>query len=196
MIRNSKGQDFADWQGGEEHMSFLIMAMAEMPEEQIKIEKLYEKYNRLMYVAAYHILNHHEDAEDAVIHAWEKIIRHLDKISEIDCQETKSFIVIITERAAIDHYRKNKKKNQMEVVYDEQEQSPFFLTRDQELENVELNHLFRGLTKKYGDVLILYYVNGLSGKEIADILGLKEDTVMQRLHRGRLKLKREMGMDE
>ena len=177
-------------------MSLLIMAIGDMPEEKISVEELYEKYNRLMYAAAFRILNHHEDTEDAVIHAWEKILRHLDKITEIDCQETKSFIVIITERAAIDHYRKNKKKNQREVVYDEFEQSPFFITKDRELENVELNHLFHGLTKEYSEVLILYYVNGFSGKEIADLLGLKEAAVMQRLHRGREKLKREMGIDE
>ena len=174
----------------------MIMAISDIPEEKIKIEKLYERYNRLMYVTAFHILNHHEDAEDAVIHAWEKIIRHLDKISEVDCQETKSFIVIITERSAIDYYRKNRRKNKVEALYDDYERSPFIVTKDHELDKVEMNHLFRSLPKKYSDVLILYYVNGFSGKEIADILNLKEATVMQRLHRGRLQLKREMGIDE
>ena len=77
-------------------------------ENKRKIEKLYEKYNRLMYVVVYNILKNHEDSEDVVIESWEKIIRHLDKIGEIDCQEIKSFIVIITERTAIDFYRKRK----------------------------------------------------------------------------------------
>lgn len=177
-------------------MLFMIMAMADRPEDRRKVEQLYEKYNRLMYVVAFRILNHHEDAEDAVIHAWEKIIQHLDKISEIDCHETKSFIVIVVERVAIDHYRKNKRRNKVEAVLDEYEQTPYFVTRDYELEKAELHDFFRGLAKIYSDVLILYYVNGFSGKEIAELLGLKEDTVMQRLRRGRLQLKREMGLDE
>lgn len=74
-----------------------------------KVEQLYEKYQKLMYVVAYHILNHHQDAEDAVLESWEKIIRHMDKIDHIDSPKTKSFLVILVERTSIDHYRKNKK---------------------------------------------------------------------------------------
>lgn len=55
-----------------------------------------------MYVIAYNIVQHHEDAEDVVLAAWERIIKNLDKISKIDCQETKALIVIIVERIAID----------------------------------------------------------------------------------------------
>ena len=64
-----------------------------------------------MYVVAYKILNHEQDAEDAAIEAWMKIIRHLDKINEISCQETKSFIVIVYEKhlmSCFDHLRKKR----------------------------------------------------------------------------------------
>ena len=76
--------------------------MVDSPEDKRKVEKLYEMYNSLMYSVAYGVLNHVQDAEDAVARSWEKIIGHLEKINKIDCHETRSFIVIVTERVAID----------------------------------------------------------------------------------------------
>ena len=50
----------------------MIMATVDTAAKKRKVEQLYEKYQKLMYVVAYHILNHHQDAEDAV---WIYIIR-------------------------------------------------------------------------------------------------------------------------
>jgi RNA polymerase sigma-70 factor (ECF subfamily) len=170
--------------------------MADSPEDKRKVEKLYEKYHKLMYVVAYNILKNHEDAEDAVIASWEKIICHLDKISEIDCQETKSFFVIVVERTAIDYYRKNKRQSSVQIFLDEYEESPYFATKDKTLENLELYEVLRHIPKKYSEVLLLYYVNGFTGKEIANLLGIKEDAVMTRLSRGRKQLKKELSGNE
>lgn len=174
-------------------MLCMVMAMVDSPEDRRKIEKLYEKYNRLMYVVAFNILKHCEDAEDVVMGTWEKIIVHLDKIKKIDCQETKSFLVIVTERTAIDLYRKNSKRGGVLLALPEYEESPFFATREKEFGNVELYHVMRNIPKKYAEVLILYYIQGLTGKEIAKLFDIKEDAVMKRLSRGRKMLREEMG---
>jgi RNA polymerase sigma-70 factor (ECF subfamily) len=170
--------------------------MADSPEDKRKVEKLYEKYHKLMYVLAYNILKNHEDAEDTVIASWEKIICHLDKINEIDCQETKSFFVIVVERTAIDYYRKNKRQSSVQVLLEEYEESPYFAAKDKTLENLELYEVLRHIPKKYSEVLLLYYVNGFTGKEIANLLGIKEDAVMARLSRGRKRLKKELSGNE
>ena len=158
-------------------MLCMLMAMVDSPEDKRKVEKLYEMYNSLMYSVAYGVLNHVQDAE-------------------IDCHETRSFIVIVTERVAIDLYRKNKKRVHRYVSLADYESSPFFSTRDKALENVELYETMRNLPKQYSEVLILYYVNGLTGKEIADLLEMKESAVMQRLSRARKKLGEEMKFHE
>ena len=174
-------------------MLCMVMAMVDTPEDKRKIEKLYEKYNRLMYVVAFNVLKHSEDAEDAVMETWEKIIAHLDKIKKIDCQETKSFFVIVTERTAIDLYRKNKRRGRVMLALPEYEESPFFATREKEFGNVELYHVMRNIPKKYAEVLILHYIQGLTGKEIAKLFDMREDAVMKRLSRGRKLLREEMG---
>lgn len=173
-------------------MFCMVIAMVDSPEDKRKIEKLYEKYNKLMYVVAFKILKHSQDAEDALMESWEKIIVHLDKINKIDCQETKSFLVIITERTAIDLYRKKRKRGKIVSALSEYEDSPFFATREKEFENVELHHVIRNIPKKYSEVLILHYINGLTGGEIAKLFGMKEDAVMKRLSRGRKMLREEM----
>lgn len=173
-------------------MLCMVIAMVDSPEDKRKVEKLYEKYNRLMYVVAFNVLKHSEDAEDVVMATWEKIIAHLDKIKEIDCQETKSFLVIVTERTAIDLYRKNQKRSKVLLELSEYETSPFFATHEKEFENVELCHAIRNIPKKYAEVLILHYIHGLIGKEIAKLFDMKEDAVMKRLSRGRKLLREEM----
>ena len=47
------------------------------------------------------------------------------------------------------------------------------------MENVELYETMRNLPKQYSEVLILHYVNGLTGKERAELLEMKESAVMK-----------------
>lgn len=177
-------------------MLCMVMSMADSPKDKRKVERLYEKYHKLMYVLAYNILKNHEDAEDAAIASWEKIIRHLDKIDEVECMETKGYLTLVVERTAVDFYRRNKKRNKRQVLLDEYQESFCFATRDNGLENIELYQTLRHIPKKYSEVLILYYVNDLAGREIAELLGIREDAVMTRLSRGRKWLRKELGGDK
>lgn len=45
------------------------MAMVDLPKDKRKVEKLYEKYNRLMYVVAFNVLNHCEVEWDNILRA-------------------------------------------------------------------------------------------------------------------------------
>ena len=45
-------------------MLCMIMAMADSPDDKIKVEALYNEYDRLMYYTAGKILNRHEDIEE------------------------------------------------------------------------------------------------------------------------------------
>lgn len=172
-------------------MLSVILSMSDSPDDKRKIERLYELYNRLMYTIAYRILNNHEDAEDAIILSWEKIILNLDKIHKIDCQETKSLFVIITERASIDLYRKESRRRQHHFLSDNMEEHPYITTGDIDIEKIHLYDIMRNIPKKYAEVLILYYVNGFTVREIAELLGENESAINKRMSRGRKMLKEE-----
>ncbi len=57
---------------------------------------------------------------------------------------------------------------------------------------VDLYEALESLPEMYREVLTLYYLGGMSGKEIARFLGTSPATVRQRLGRARSKLKKEM----
>lgn len=164
-------------------MLCILLASVDSPQDKRKLELLYEKYNREMYVTANKILHHTQDAEDACLTAWEKIIKNLEKIKKIDCQKTRSFLVIIVERTAIDLYRKNQRKKEI-VPVDEFEASPYFCTHENGYGKTEMVEVFRRIPKLYSEVLILRYVNELSVKEIAKLLEIKENAVSKRISRG------------
>ena len=176
-------------------MLCILLASVDSPQDKRKLELLYEKYNRLMYVVAMRVLHHPQDAEDACLTSWEKVIKNLDKIDKsfvncysnkddkIDCQKTKSFLVIIVERTAIDLYRKNQKKNQKVQEMDEFETSPFFCKHESGYGESEMMEVFHKIPKLYA-VLILRYVNELGVSEIAELLNIKQNTVSKRIARG------------
>ena len=170
-------------------MLVFYMSMVDTLDDKRKIEQLYNHYNKLMFSVAYKILHHHEDAEDAVIESWEKIILHLDKIDEIQCNKTKNFLVTIIRRTSIDLYRS--KKKQIGETIEDFEESHLFAVKDQYLEGVETRIWINNLPPKYRDVLLLYYIHGMSYSEIAQIMSIPTNTVASQIMRGRNLLKKE-----
>ncbi len=55
-----------------------------------------------MYYTANNILHNNEDAEDAVHMAFESIAKNIEKITDADRPETRSYVVIIAERKSFD----------------------------------------------------------------------------------------------
>lgn len=164
-------------------MLCMLIASVDTPEEKRKIELLYERYNRLMYSIAYQSLQNTYDAEDATYSAWEKIIKNMDKIGEVDDQETKGFVAIVVKRTVIDMCRK--KKRQSEVSWEELEGVEAETSDDKAHQSLEVMDLLDSLPYKYREVLLLFYCNELSIKDISSVLGLKEGSVASRLSRAR-----------
>ena len=77
-------------------------------EDKNKFELLYEKYRKLMFYIANNILNDEYLAEDAVHQTFIKI-KNLDKIDDVSCHKTKSFIVIMVRNTAINMYNRRKR---------------------------------------------------------------------------------------
>ena len=176
-------------------MFCMIMAMVDTPEDKKKVEALYKKYDRLMYYTAGKVLHRHEDIEDAVMEAWTRIIRNLDNISEISCPKTLSYVVIIVERTSIDIYNRNRKHGESEVPISDYDQSPFFMTNDQQMNDTEVYEDLRRLPKEFSDVMIMYYMQEMDMKEIARALDISEAAAYKRLQRGRTELEKRWSDD-
>ena len=86
-------------------MMVVYTQMLETADERRKIEQIFHTYGNLMFHVANKILNNPQDAEDAVQQALFAVCQNLEKISDIQCPKSRSFIVTIVERKAIDLYR-------------------------------------------------------------------------------------------
>ena len=97
----------------------LTLYLTEISEQQNrdKFEEIYTLYEQKMYVIAYKILRHKENAEDAVHDAFEVIVRKIDEIGDVRAQKTWNYIQVIVKNKAIRLY--NKSKNKREFVSDD-----------------------------------------------------------------------------
>ncbi|MVB10008.1 hypothetical protein CAFE_06790 [Caprobacter fermentans] len=73
-------------------MLIFFLSMLETDEDKNKFTLLYEKYRKLLFYVANQILKDDYLSEDAVHQTFLKIIDNLEKISEVDCHKTKSYL--------------------------------------------------------------------------------------------------------
>ena len=156
-----------------------------------KLERLFNKYYRLMYYVANKILQDNYLAEDAVQAAFLKLIPNLYKIEDINSHKTKAFVVIVVENVAKGMYTKRRKSNTMpfeELEYQISDNSNELeaLISDLALENIV--EQMKKLQKNDSEILLLLYFHEMTIKEIAQLLDIKDAVVRKRLERARQRL--------
>lgn len=159
--------------------------MIDTVEDRRKFVILYEKYRYLMMKVAYDVLGDFFLAEDAVHEAFIKVEKNIKKIEDVDSQETKRYLLIITKNLAIDIYRKRCIQMKKELFVDglgEKDMPLIYLETN--VDNCILD-ILKKLPIKYRDVFGLKYLNKMENREIADALGISEGNVRQRIARGK-----------
>ena len=150
-------------------MIALYLGLIETEEEKNRFEELYNKYRKLMKYTAINILKDEYLAEDAVHNAFLKIIDHLDKIEDISCHKTVSFIVIITRNTSLDMYSKRKRQSTLNIddLNDSRQ-----VSEELDLSKLDMEIIvssIENLSQIHKDVLLLKYFHERSDKEICEI---------------------------
>ena len=73
-------------------------------------------------------------------------------------------------------------KKKLVTYTDQMPETPF---HEEEYAAMEWAQALEPLDSKYRLIVLLYYMEGFSVREISDVLDMKESTVKSRLHRGR-----------
>lgn len=165
----------------------IYLQMLETTEQKVRFEDLYYTYKNLMFYVANQILRNEHDAEDAVQQAFFAIAKNFEKISEIKCPQTRSFIVTIVERKAIDIYRA---KNRGGVVAFDEEfiNVPHTAEADSIAARADLANAMAMLPSRYRELLLLKYDSGYSEQEIAEMCAMTKANVKKTIHRAKKKL--------
>ncbi|MEG6613027.1 RNA polymerase sigma factor [Pseudoclostridium thermosuccinogenes] len=172
----------------------IYLAMLGGEEDKSKFETLYMTYRKLMFHVANRILNDELLAEDAVHLTFLKILENFDKLEEISCHKTKSYIVTMVRNISINLY--NQRKRCTTISFEDVE---YCMTAEFTSAVEDLDHLARAVLKLpviYKDVLTLKYVHDFSNEEIAKMLDVSEAVVRKRLERAKRKIKEIFGKEE
>lgn len=160
-------------------------------------EELVARYHQKVYMVILGLLRNREDALEV---AQEAFFRAYRKIKSF--QGGSSFytwLYRIAVNIAIDYQRRQKRnpldfRESMDGVLEEQNEvarDPFSDVHDREIRE-KLMEAINDLTPEHKAVIVLRTVEGLSYKDIGEILGCSEGTVMSRLHYARKKLQEKL----
>lgn len=138
-----------------------------------------------MYRVSTTLLKRLCDREDAVQSAIEKAWRHQKKLRDDSAMQAWVMRILINECYAL--LRRSKKEVPSDTLPERetaQDARP------------DIYGLFTGLDEKYRLTMMLHYVEGYRVEEIARMLRLPKGTVKSRLHRGRLKLREALTLED
>lgn len=166
----------------------VYLQMLDSASDRDKFEQLYNRYRGLMHYVAKKILCNEQDAEDAVHQAFLAIIRSASKIFsknfDVMCPKTRSLVVIIVERKAIDILRERSRKPEVEL--------------DEDITGWEiplpgdgpLSDAMAKLPARYREVLVLHFDNGYTTKEIARLFDIRQESVQKLIWRAKERLRK------
>lgn len=150
-----------------------------------RYEALVDSYYQDVYRYAYWLARNQAVAEDLVQETFLRAWRSFDSLQSDGAAKAWLFTILRRENARMyERYRPDLVDiDDISIAEDDQNEP------DQRQKLSELHHAIMKLEKEYRDPLMLQVVGGFSGKEIADILDLNNNTVMTRLFRARSKLR-------
>lgn len=146
------------------------------------VEEIFRTYGSMLYRIAFVMMKNVFDAEDVV---QDTLIKYMEQR-----ERGKSFETEEHRKAWLIRVDSNLCKNRLRFYKNHPKISVEQLSRyyEKEEDTLLMDSLLL-LPFKYREVLLLHYVEGYQGREIAGMLGLSESAVRKRLERGREKLR-------
>ena len=155
------------------------MTLLETDPDRERFVRIYRANSRRMSKLASQILGPGPKAEDAVHDAFLKFIQHFDELRDRPEDCVAAWLAVVVKNTALDMLRKNRHETALEDVSWEAA-----VPADQG-EFHALVAIIRGMPEDYRRVLELRFVAEWSVAEIAQAMGLGENTVKTRIFRGR-----------
>ena len=165
-----------------------------------KVEYLYRRYrNDMLRLATYRLRqmgvpNSELNAEDVVQNAFVKIVRHIERIDfSLGEAFVRRYVLRIVANEAVNFVSDQEYCENLEQYQHELSDMEFF-------EQIRVSERYDAvveaieqLDERYSIPLSLRYVENLSIKEIAAMLGIEKKSVYTRIERGKRKLLEKLG---
>ena len=148
------------------------------------LENTILKYSDLLYRICFLILKNEQDVGDVI---QETFIQYMKKHPDFESEEKKkAWLIKVSQNKCKDFLRFHKRHSY--VPLDEVEDILMGTSDVESSDKVQLEEIWE-LDYKLKSVVILYYIEGYSIKETAQMLAISESACKKRLERARNKLK-------
>ncbi len=149
-------------------------------ERNASLERAIEDYSNILYKICFLILKNEQDTKDVL---QETFITYMTKSPRFGSEEhKKAWLIKVSQNKCKEFLRFHKRH--AGSLLDEVEES-LEITNGMNYEDREKLRLIWNLSYNLKSVVILYYVEGYSVKETAEILRISETAVKKRLQRAR-----------
>lgn len=160
--------------------------MAEKCYAGMSFEEVVNKYSDTVTGVCLMRLKNMSDVEDCYQNTFLKFYTKSPKFE--DEQHIKAWLIRVAIRECASYMRKNRRQVPVESFFDESDSD--------NKDNLDISWALIKTPSKYRDVLYLHYCEEYKVKEIAQIIGAKENTVKSLLRRGREILRKIYGGDD
>ena len=150
------------------------------------INGLFDEYCNMVYRIALNIVRNNEEAQDIVMDTFLALMK---QTSFMDENHVKGWIIRTAENRSLDVVRSARVKRS--VPFDEVLENE--LHSSFSIEEKELLDIVMRLPEKLRSTVYMHYYEDMSAADIAESLGISENTVYKRLERGRKALRKILG---
>lgn len=149
-------------------------------------ERLYRHWHPRWYRFSLRLLGHPQDARDALQEAALHIATHIGRLRDPATFVSWSFTIV--RRRAADRIRANQRQRTLAGAL-EHEAAVAQTSAHAAENNDELSHALARLPDEQANLVMLFYVYGLTVAELAGVFALPVGTIKSRLHRARQQLR-------
>lgn len=150
--------------------------------------KAYEELSDAIFRHCYFRIGDRERAKDLMQDTFTKSWKYISEGAEVS--NLKAFLYRVANNLIIDEYRKKKESSLDTMMADGFD--PGFDDRNKNELAIDVKQVIgvvNKLDEKYREPVLMRYIDELSPKEIANIIGESENNVSVRIHRGLKQLK-------
>ena len=160
-----------------------------------ELEKIYNESYRAVYWTAMSLLKNEADAEDIVQETFLALIKSYDTIA--DKSKVNAWLKKTAANKCLDRIKLTKTVNVEDEFFENVEDVaedflPDSLVESAEMRKVIMDIIENSLSEEIRKTLILYYFDEMTTKEISEVLGVPQGTVLWRLNYAKKKIKKEV----
>lgn len=161
------------------------LALAIFPRKEDAFERMVDTYDRMVLRTAYRLLGNLDDAQDAAQEVFLRLFKNYHRLDG----DPKSWLYRVTVNLCNDHFRRRMPVAEPDERRADPSPDPERILDFEERKRI----LMEGLTtlgQRERAAVVLRDIEGLSTRQVAEILGVEEVTVRSQISTARVKLAR------